>query len=308
VVKFLGNGVILYIGGYMKKFLVSFFVVLLSVVTVFSSVTYVDDLAREVTFDTPVNRVIVAAPSISDYLVTLKCEGKVIGVTDWDTHIKSEKIGNMVPLNLEKIVSLKPDLVFLTGGFQEPEVKRLENAGIKAFVINPGTFTDIYKSLMTIGTILGQKETAAKTANDFREKYVNISKQATNRTNKPKVLYASVYNTVTEIWTAGTGSVVNDMIAYAGGLNVAAPYTGNNGWLSVGPEFILSTNPDIIIVPSYYGDTAGKELLMKTPGLKDVKAVKNGKIYIVDENIVSQTSPSIIKVLEELNKIFGENK
>jgi len=67
VVKFLGNGVILYIGGYMKKFLVSFFVVLLSVVTVFSSVTYVDDLAREVTFDTPVNRVIVAAPSISDY-------------------------------------------------------------------------------------------------------------------------------------------------------------------------------------------------------------------------------------------------
>ena len=339
----------------MKKLLTVLFVV---VALVSFSLTVIDDIGRVVTFETPVNRVICAAPSISDFISTLNLKGKVVGVTDWDTSIGNkvtyvvkkgdtlygimqkfgysdvrldeikkinnlksnslkigmkltlplaEKIGNMVPLNIEKIMELNPDVVFLTGGFQEPEVKKLEKYGIKAFVINPTSFNDIFRDISVIGTILGRSKEAEALSSSLRAKMISIAKSNSNKKNKPRVMYAMISNNVSTIWTAGTGSFTNELIAYAGGLNLVAPYTGNNGWLSVGPEFVVNENPDAIIVPSYYpGDTSAKDKLMSAEQFKEVSAIKSGKIILIDGNKASQASPSLISVLEDLNKKIGE--
>ncbi|PNR94935.1 ABC transporter substrate-binding protein [Petrotoga olearia] len=292
----------------MRKVLFTFFAILLSVV-VMAEYLMVDDLGRLVTFEGEVNRVISAAPAVSDYIKYLGLEGKVVGVTDWDTTIDTENIGNLVPLNLEKIISLNPDLVFLTGGFQEPEISRLERYNIKSFVINPVNFNDIYRDIVLIGSILGEKDKAETLSNELRQSVLSIAKSSFNWKNKPTVLYLMVQNNVSEIWTAGTGSYINELISYAGGLNLAAPYTGNNGFLQVGPEFVVAQNPDIIIVDSYYeGDETAKNTLLNAKQFENVKAVKEGKIVMVDGNKISQASPSLIDVLEQLYEYFGENK
>lgn len=290
----------------MKKLFVSLVLILVSVLAL-SQLSLVDDLGRLVMFEKDVERVVSAAPLVSDYIKHLGLEEKVIGVTDWDTIIQKEKIGNLIPLNIEKIVSLNPDLVFVSGGFQEPEVKRLEQHNIKTFVINPTNFNDIYRELIIIGTILGEKEKASALSNELREKVLNIAKETFTWTKKPRVLYLMVQNNIAELWTAGTGSYINELISYAGGLNLAASYTGNNGFLQVGPEFVVSQNPDIIIVDSYYeGDENAKNIIMNAPQFQNVKAVKEGRIIMVDGNKMSLASPSLIEILEQLYKYFGE--
>jgi iron complex transport system substrate-binding protein len=292
----------------MRKVLFTFFTILLSVVLT-AEYLMVDDLGRLVSFEGEVNRVISAAPAVSDYVKYLGLEEKVVGVTDWDTHIDAEKIGNLVPLNLEKTVSLNPDVVFLTGGFQEPEISRLERYNIKSFVINPVNFNDIYRDIVLIGSILGEREKAQTLSNELRQSVLNIAKSSFTWKNKPTVLYLMVQNNVSEIWTAGTGSYINELISYAGGLNLSAPYTGNNGFLQVGPEFVVAQNPDIIIVDFYYEeDMTAKNTVMNAKQFENVKAVKEGKIVMVDGNKMHQASPSLIDVLEQLYEYFGENK
>mgnify|MGYP001446321308 CR=1 FL=1 len=89
-----------------KKYLALLLLTVLSVLT-FAQLALVDDLGRFVKFDSQVQRVVSAAPLVSDYIKYLGLEGKVVGVTDWDTSLESEKIGDMFPLNIEKIISFE---------------------------------------------------------------------------------------------------------------------------------------------------------------------------------------------------------
>jgi len=292
----------------MKKLLL---VSILSLFFVLSfSITLVDDLGRVVEFESPVERIVSAAPLVSDYLVHLKSEDKVVGVTDWDVHIEAEKIGNVYPLNMEKIISLNPDVVFLTGGFQEPEVERLEEFGIKTFVVNPTSLNDIPQVVQKLGIILEKRNLAQNISADFRKTISDIGKETSLWKDKPRVFYAmiSVQN-ISEIWTTGTGSFLNEAISLAGGLNVAAPLTGNNGWLSVGPEYLLKENPDIIIVPSYFtGDNSLVDTINRTEQFSSLKAVKNENILTINNDKASQASPSILDVIEKMYEYFKETK
>nr|HRD19626.1 cobalamin-binding protein [Fervidobacterium sp.] len=106
----------------------------LIVLTVLSfGITVVDDAGRIVNIPVAPRRVVSAAPNATRYLQALGLENRIVGVTDWDNYKKAENIGNLVPLNIEKIYSLKPDLVILFGGFQLPEVEKLEKANLNAY-------------------------------------------------------------------------------------------------------------------------------------------------------------------------------
>ncbi|PWJ96188.1 ABC transporter substrate-binding protein [Oceanotoga sp. DSM 15011] len=293
----------------MKKAL-SIVLLLLVGIIALSSFTIIDDLGRPVKIDQDIKRIISAAPAVSDYLKHLNAEDLVVGVTDWDNNIEAEKIGNMTPLNLEKIISLNPDIVFISGGFQEKELERLEKYNIKTIVINPLSINDIIRDTVLIGTIIDKKEQAIKLSKNLRERMLNISKETSTWSEKPTVMYAMISSqNISSIWTSGTGSFMNELLSIAGSLNVASPYTGNNGWLSVGPEFIVSKNPDIIIVPSYFmGDNSGIETLKSASQFKNVNAVKNNKIFSINNDKASQASPSLIEALESIYEIIKESK
>ncbi|KLO21673.1 MULTISPECIES: ABC transporter substrate-binding protein [unclassified Marinitoga] len=294
----------------MKKVFLTLLLVLSLSLFAFQPVTLVDDLGRVVKFDKEVERIVVAAPAISDFIIKLGAKDKVVGVTDFDSYITDvEKIGNMMPLNVEKIISLNPDVVLLTGGFQEGEVSKLEKFGIKSFVINPTTLNEMFRDLSLVGVILGKGKTAQDYSRKLRVRMLNIAKNSFSWKNKPKVIYLSAYGSVSQMWTCGTGSYLNELITYAGGINVTAPYTGNNGWFAIGPEFVVKENPDIILVPSYYpGDKGAYNLIMNAEQFKDVNAVKNSKVFIIDGNKASLPNTGLIDLLGELNKLFSENR
>jgi len=285
----------------------------LIVLTVLSfGITVVDDAGRIVNIPVAPRRVVSAAPNATRYLQALGLENRIVGVTDWDNYKKAENIGNLVPLNIEKIYSLKPDLVILFGGFQLPEVEKLEKANLNAYVLNPTTLNDVVKAVGQLGAIFNVKTKSDALVKDLTKQMTDMGVKTSKipLDKRPKVFYMATVPDAgaKELWTAGTGSYLNDLIAIAGGRNIAAPYTGNNGWLSVSWEWLVQQDPDIIIVASYGDEKATLQVVRDHAIMKNLRAVKNGKVYTVNDDEISQVAPQIFKYLEVFYNFFYGGK
>ena len=291
----------------MKRFLV--FSILLASLVLLAQITVVDDLGRVVSLEEVPKRVVSAAPSITRYMIALGVESRICGVTDWDSY-KAEKIGNMVPLNVEKIVSLSPDLVLLFGGFQASEVEKLEKFGLKALVLNPTSLRDILRDLVLLGVVMGVEDRAKEISKELESEMLSMAKKTYKipPQKRPRVLYlmGAPESGMKEFWTAVSGSYMNDLISFAGGRNIAADITGPNGWAPISIEFIVEKDPEVIIVANFIPN-GEEEVLKKILSFKPfeaISAVKSGRVYTVDGNLASQPSPDVFKLLGVLNGYF----
>ncbi|MCD6450462.1 MAG: ABC transporter substrate-binding protein [Thermotogaceae bacterium] len=297
----------------MRRFLV--IAVLTALLTLLFSypLTLVDDLGRVVTINSLPHRVVSAAPAATRYLIYLNLQEKVVGVTSWDI-LNVEKIGNMVPLNIEKIVSLRPDVVLTFGGFQAGEIPKLEKFGLTVFAINPTTLTDILRDLVLVGTIFSKGEEAKQLADELQKKMLEVAKKAYKVPvdKRLKVLYlmGAPDSGMKEFWTAVTGSYMNDLITLAGGRNIAGNLSGPNGWAPVSLEYIVKENPDAIIVASFIPGSDKKVMnsILSYQPFSQLKAVKNKKVLVVDGNVANQPSPQIFKLLEEVYRFLYEEE
>jgi iron complex transport system substrate-binding protein len=274
-------------------------------------ITVVDDAGRTVTITQRPQRVICAAPSTTKFLQYLGLEDKIIAVTNWDD-FEAERIGDLFPINLEKIVSLNPDLIFTFGGFQLPEVVKLEQHGLTTVVLNANIVQQILNDLVLVGTIMGIPEKAKQLANQLQERYLNIAKKAYNIPFDKRVKVVFLMDIpgpdVREVWTCGQGSYLNDLITLAGGANIAALFTGPNGFLPISLEYIVSQNPDVLIVTSYVPNSEEqiKEKISNHPILKSLKAVKNKRIYVYDNYLLSLPAPQLVEYIEKFyNDFYG---
>ena len=293
----------------MKRYLLfgAMLVLLFSLVlAVAYPITLVDDAGHVVTFASQPERVIDAAPSITDFLIKLGYANKIVGVTKYDSYTKAENIGLLYPLNLEKIISLKPDVVFMFGGFQLSQYSKLKKLGIKAFVLNAKNLNGVYRDIIDVATIMGNPAKGQKLVKTLKSEVMKISEAAYKIpiSKRPTVFYGTPSR---QIWTAGEGSFLNELISLAGGVNITGNYAGPNGWLPVSPEFVVSKNPDIILVPYYVpnGQKAAIKAFEDFPAFKNLKAVKEGHVYAINGNIASQPNTKLVNLLKQLYNIFS---
>lgn len=294
-----------------KKLLVSLMVIVFCLISLAYPITIIDDVGRPVTISAQPQRIVSVAPMTTKFLQYLGFQDKIVGVTNWDD-FEAERIGDMVPLNIEKILSLKPDIVFASGGFQLPEVAKLEEQKLTTVVLNPNTVQQILNDLVLVGTVLNKAAEARKLASQLENSYVSVAKKAYTipLENRVKVVYLLDVPgpEIRDIWTCGQGSYLNDIITLAGGVNIAAPYTGSNGWLTISIEFIVAQNPDVIIVANYIpgAEEQIKDKLRQNSAFKNIKAVKNGRIYVYDGNLLSLAVPQVISFIEKFyNDFYG---
>ncbi len=269
--------------------------------------TVVDDVGNAVTFGSAPERVVDAAPSVTDFMIKLGYSDRVVGVTKFDSYAMATDIGLLYPLNLEKIISLKPDLVLLFGGFQLQEYDRLARLGLKTFVLNADSLEGVYRDIVNVAIVMGDPQRGKNLVESLKKRVDKVALEAYNipMDKRPTVFYGEPGN---EIWTAGTGSLLNQVISLAGGMNVAGSFPGPNGWLPVGPEFVVSRDPDIVLTPYYTpeGATAAVKAFKEYPAFKDLRAVKEGRVYAIDGNITSEPNTKIVDILEQLYGIFGK--
>lgn len=237
----------------------------------------------------PPKRVISLAPSITESLYQLGAEDSLIAVTSYCNHPPQAKtkeiIGTLINPNIEKIYSLSPDLVLAVNWINRSQtIEKLKSLGLKVVVFDDtNSFGDITESFIQLGKLTHREEKAKEIVKEVKAELESIS-------NKIKDLPS-----IRVFWeigakplvSAGAGSFANEFIQYAGGVNIFADTSVRCP--RVNREEVLKRNPEVIVLVTM-GDVTEKEKLYWRK-FKDLKAVKNNKIYIVDADKVCRSTP-----------------
>ncbi|MFW6022925.1 MAG: ABC transporter substrate-binding protein [Halanaerobiaceae bacterium] len=269
------------------------------------SVTIIDDLGNEVTLESEPKRIISLAPSMTEMLFALELEDRIVGVTSFadypEAALEKEKIGTITEPNIEKIVSLEPDLVFAAGINKIETLNKLEELGIKVAGFSPSSIDETLIAIKKVGKLTNNSEVANAMV---AELFINLADievlidRALKGKEKPKVFY--------EIWndplsTAGNGTFIDDIIETAGGINIGEQAKG--AWPQFSFEKLLIENPDIYISsPHSASHQVTEETIKKRDNYDQIKAVRNDRIYIIDQNIINRPSPRIIEGLKMIVK------
>ncbi len=261
-----------------------------------------DETGRQVRLpDHPV-RLVSLAPSVTETLYALGLDQEIVGDTDYCDYPPAAKlkphVGSLLNPNLEKIVALKPDLVLGTPEANRIEtVKQLDLLGIPLYGTKADSFETIFRMIEDLGKVLDQPA-AAKLLEAQLERRTSAVEARVRGLARPKVLFVVQYQ---PLITVGPRTFVADLIRRAGGTLVSGGSMGD--WPNLSLETVVAHDPDVILIPGSAAFTPPLAVLGKMAGWRDLRAVRNSRVYVVEEAIV-HPSPRLVDALEQTAAIL----
>ncbi len=260
-------------------------------------VTVTDDTGHKITIEKEPKRLISLAPSNTEILYALGCQDRLVGVTSYCNYPKAakrkEKVGTFANPNLEKILSLKPDIVFITNGIQEPVIKRLEEAKITTFVVSPKTVEGMIDDLVRVGKAVGNEDRAGKVSNGLKKRLAKVEKTLSH-VKKKKTAFYELYHE--PLMTVGAKSPINDILNKAGVINIAGDIQSAYPQYSL--EILIQKDPDVYLASTGSMQSPGD--ILKRSGWAGLSAVKNNRVYVFDENIIDRPGPRMVDAVEKI--------
>ncbi len=266
--------------------------------------TVTDDLGREVTITKQPERIISMAPANTEILFALGLGEKVVGITNVCNYPaqaqEKEKIGDYDNPNLEKIIELEPDLILASHGNPIELIDQLERLNYTVVGLEPNDIDDIVSSVSMVGSVTGNIKEAARLTEEMRKRIEAVLAETSSlvENNRPRVLYVVWYK---PLWTAGSGTFIDELIQKAGGINIAGDIPG---WPQINLETVIEKNPQIIIIGYSEDQPELIQSVRNESTLDQTDAFKNNQIHSIDTDIVSRTGPRIVDALEEMAKII----
>ena len=261
--------------------------------------TFRDALGREVCLKRPPLRIVSMAPSLTEILYSLGLGDKVAGVTKYSSFPAEAackpRVGSYINLNVEKIISLNPDLAIGTADGNKPGVVRLlEQAGIPVYIVNPRNIRDVIRTIESLGELCGVQKSADMLSSRLSGRIDHIFRR-TASLRRPLVF---LQINVKPIMTVNRNTFHHDVIRMAGGENMTQDEPLNYPRISL--EEILRRGPEIIVISSMERggrfETARREW-MKWPS---IPAVKKGRVYLIESDLLDRPSPRIVEGLEAM--------
>jgi len=260
-----------------------------------------DDLGRTVNIPTNVTRVVSLAPNLTESIFAVGGGDRLVGVTTFCNYPEQAKeiakIGDTMNPNMESIVALKPDIVFVSTASQiENFTKTLETNGIAVYVTNPTSLDAVVKNLLQLAEILGTNETAGQTASDLKRRIGAIREKVKDE----KSVRVFVQFSNEPIFTMGKESFVNEVISLAGGESVTKDV--ESAFPKISKETASTYNPDVIILSESDDNKEPNDAFKNSP------AVKNKRIYKVNADLLSRPGPRLVDALEQIAKDLHPEK
>lgn len=260
-----------------------------------SGVKIVDMSNRTVRMNYTANRVVILESYWTEIACVLGAQDKIVGIGSYVTSsvfipdsVKNKTVvGNIFSgVNIETVLSLKPDLVIMDYGYGKAEdiVKSLEGAGIPVITLFAKNFEDIAKATVIIGQALGKAERAQSIASYINGLHSQLITNASRipSDDRPRVLICNL-----DVWKDGLiytysntswGNVVVDV----GGINVAHEGFGDKSWVKVNMEQVLLWDPDIIVIVGRTQSTLSSQISsMNDTNWLSLRAVREGRVYPV---------------------------
>jgi iron complex transport system substrate-binding protein len=262
-----------------------------------------DQLKREILVPDSPKRIVSLAPNVTEIIFALKKDDILAGVTlfsDYPEKAKTlPKVGSYVRLNIEKIISLKPDLcIAIKDGNPKYVIDKLEMLNIPVYAVDPRDLNSVIETIIEIGELLNASKNAEKLAYDMRKRIKKIKKLAAKAKTKPKVFFQIDTENIISV---GTNTFLHQLIVLSGGKNLAE---GKTAYPRFNIEKVIMMAPDIIIITSMKEAGAFEKAKRDWQRFKSIPAVKNEKILLADADILNRPSPSLVDGLEWLFSVL----
>jgi len=260
---------------------------------------FTDEIGRKVRIPNSPKRIVSMAPNLTEILFILGLQEEIVGVTDFcdypEAALTKQRIGGYVNPSIEKIVSLKPDLILgIKEGNRRDTVQRLSDLGFSVYVVDPVGFEGIIKTIDHIGEVVRRREKSAEIIRKMTKKKEAVVR-LTRSLPRPKVFFQIGFSPIV---TVGKGSLGDDLIRLAGGRSISENESGS--YPVYGVETILSKAPEVIILSSMDSKRDYLNLMKMWQSWKELPAVKTNAIYVIDSNLVDRPTPRAVEGLEAM--------
>ena len=255
-----------------------------------------DELGRTVQVPEHPHRLVCLMPSVVDDVYSLGAGADIVAVPDYTKYPPEARtkrsIGLPLTPSIETIVALNPDLVLGDGNMNSPDtVETLERLGIPVFMVAPHSFDDIYRSLADLGQALNREEQARELIGRLRAREAAVRRRVSG---KPVVnlLMPVGFDPVV---TIGKHAFLTGLIEIAGGHSVTSDLP--NDWQDISLEAVMARAPQALLLVRHSSMSA--EQILSRPGWSNLPAIKNKRIYYIDDRI-ELPCPVVFDGLEEL--------
>lgn len=264
---------------------------------------FTDEAGRKVKIPNSAKRIVSLAPSITEILFALGLSEEIVGVTNFCDYpaaaLSKPKIGGFLIPDMERVISLKPDLVIGTkDGNQMEAIQRLTDFGFSVYLVDPKSFDGVVKTIQNIGGIIGRRDESKKIVTNMMTKKEHIL-ALTRSLPKLKVFF-QVGDT--PIVTVGRETLADDLIRLAGGRSISENESWSYPLYSL--ETIMLKAPEVIIISSMDSERNYLNLVKKWQNWKNIPAVRMNAIYVIDSNLVDRPTARITEGLEAMARMI----
>lgn len=251
-----------------------------------------DAIGDTVRLKGPGQRLVSMAPNLTEVVYALGAGDMLVGRSaycDYPPKARSVPVvGDMQSINYERIVQLAPDLVLMSiAGNNDGGYKKLKELGLRPFALAATTVDGVVNAIDTVGMLIGREKQAATLTEELRRGIDSIRRLAKSA---PRVRTFIVINRA-PLMTVSQG-FLSELLEAAGGENIAAG--GAIVYPTYSREELLRQDPEVILVPG--PATEGIAALIESyPEWKTLRAVRSGRVYTVDPDILLRPGPRLLQ-------------
>ncbi|MBR0073538.1 MAG: ABC transporter substrate-binding protein [Bacteroidales bacterium] len=258
--------------------------------------SYTDDYGATVIVPKHPQRVVSVSPAVTEIIFALGANDILVGRTDFCQYPAEaqtiESIGGISNLNIEKVISLHPDLVISGSMVPQKAVEQINKAGVPLVcVVEKQKFEGLFENIKAIGQLVDCQE-KAKHLNDSLQAEVEKIRLDSD-TDTPTVYYVVGYGKGGN-FTAGGNTFINDILQRAGCRNIAENITG---W-EYSPESLFLADPDYILIRK-----EDAENFCKTEPYTKLSAVKSNRVLPLESAYLDLQVPRNIEGLKLIHKM-----
>jgi len=261
-----------------------------------------DDTGHAVHLDHRPQRIISLTVFTDDILLDLVDHRRLIGVTNFseDPALSNvvEKIADIphkLAMNVEVILSLQPDLIFVANWSEADIVAQIRDAGVPVFLIATGlSIPAIQEKIRTVARLVDATDEAEVMIQQMDERLSAVRSKVSDLSEAQR---RTVMDYATWGAAQGAGSSWDEVIRRAGLINAAGEFTAD-AWGQV----------PLLILPGWvYGDPGGAEAFyrqtLEDPALQGLTAIREGRVFQMPEGLKAATSQYIVDAVEYLGRL-----
>ena len=274
-----------------------------------AAITVTDMTGREITLNEPATRVVALSAADCEFLYAVGAGDALVGRGEYCDYpaevLEVPSVQSGYDTNIEQIIALEPQVLLMSTMAQtEEQIAQLEEAGIKVVVSDAQDIEGVYTAIEMIGKLMGKEAEAEQVITNMKLTFADLSGSTAGQ---GKTIYFEVSPLEYGLWTAGSGTFMNEIAEMLGMKNI---FDDVQGWAEISEEQVIERNPDYIVTITMYfgeGPTPEEEIMGRT-GWENVTAVKNGAILNLVNNELSRPTPRLTDGAILLNNFIIEHE